>query len=225
MSLIGKAWSYYRENGLVELTHRIHRRRRFSVYVKDVTRSVAPPADDQDITFRVAAAGQEGLVAQGLTHWGDRGEQAIGNLMRQGDLAVVGVTTAQPPKVAFVSWLSRRDGLLLTLHGQDPPPGEVCSRRIWVPEPFRRHGYARRGLVFLDRAALQAGYQRIWAFVIRGNVASCRLHERMGYDEYGVLRLGRRFGRRFAERRLVGQRRWQPLKPWDPDASASDAEA
>ncbi|MFW6061341.1 MAG: GNAT family N-acetyltransferase [Planctomycetota bacterium] len=216
MSVIGKTWAYYREHGLVELARRVHRRRRFHIYVRDLTAPADVGAEDSEARFTVATAEQAGLVARGLRHWGDQAEQSVRQLIGAGDLAVVGITRVPPTKVVFVSWLSRRDPLLLTLHGETPPAGEICSRRIWVPTEHRRQGYARRGLRFAEQAAREAGYDRIWAFVIRNNKPSRRLHEQMGYDAYGVLRLGRVFGRRFAELQRAGERRWQPLTPVEP---------
>ena len=127
-----------------------------------------------------------------------------------GDLTIIGTPPGQTGRVLFAVWLSHGD-FALTLLGDHIGPGDVSSRRGWVPESHRRLGVATRGFVFMHHAARQAGIPRIWGFVREENVASLRLHERHGYDVFGRIRLIMRFGRRFAKVRLGGETRWRTL--------------
>ena len=128
-----------------------------------------------------------------------------------GDLTIIGTPPGQTGRVLFAVWLSHGD-FALTLLGDHIGPGDVSSRRVWVPESHRRLGVATRGFVFMHHAARQAGIPRIWGFVREENVASLRLHERHGYDVFGRIRLIMRFGRRFAKVRLGDARRWRVLR-------------
>jgi RimJ/RimL family protein N-acetyltransferase len=215
MGLIAKLCAYYREYGVVSLIRRIHRRRRFFVYVQETEASPSPPSNP-DVLFRVAEREDVATLVAALEHWGDEREARIRELMDAGDFAIVGLDPLDPSRAMCVTWLSRRDRFFRMLHGAQPGQDEICSRKLWVPPEYRRRGLARKALKSIRRAAHEQGARRVWAFVLSDNIASRRLHETSGYELHGVLRWGRRWGRRFAEYRSVGRGKWSPLTPYEP---------
>jgi L-amino acid N-acyltransferase len=72
--------------------------------------------------------------------------------------------------------------------------GEVS---VYVAEDSRGSGLGRRILQALIDSAADLRYHTLLARVAEGNVASLRLHERLGFVEAGVMReVGVKFGRR-----------------------------
>ena len=215
MSLIRKALSYYREHGLKELIYRIHRRRRFIIYVKEIQSPRAPSAYP-DVVFAEAGLDDAAPMAKTLEYWGHGREALVKDLLADGDVATIGFSPQDRSEVMYVSWLSTRDTLFDTLFGEEADAEDACSRRVWVPEAYRRRGLARRGLKFAESVAAAHGIRRIWVFVFSGNKPSRRLHEQLGYQEHGVLRLGRYLGKRFAEVKRRDTKGWCPLKAPEP---------
>ena len=121
MGLVVKAWRYYREHGLRDFAHRIHRRRKFFVYVKDLP---APPPvpEDPEVCFRLAGPEDVDWLAGQLTHWGSGAREALGEMLRAGDRAVIGVRRCGRGGLTYISWLSSRDPLLVALRGVSPGP-------------------------------------------------------------------------------------------------------
>lgn len=217
MTLLGKAWRYYREYGCKEFLRRVQRRRRFVVFVKEVDAGTARGALDADVSFRVARHDDAALLAEANVP-----EEAVFDKARPADriasddVAILGVSPDGTGKLLYVSWISRHDRLFRLLLDGPASANDACSRRIWTPEPVRRRGLARRGLRYAEKVAHDAGVPRLWAFVLAGNRASLALHRKLGYEQAGVLRVGRHLGRRIADYRPTGQRRWQPLPLPDP---------
>lgn len=210
---IGKTWAYYRQYGLRSLVHRIHRRRRFVIYTKCIA-AVERPKEYPDVEFRVAGPDDVPL----LSALDGGSEEVLGlpsseERLASGDLALIGAVPDDCNEVMYVSWVCRNDPLFRLLFGDgaDWNRADRCSRRMWVPERYRRQGLARRGLAFAEWAAAQAGVCRLWAFILRSNRPSVALHRGLGYEEYGTLRVGRCLGKRVAELRCRGKRRWHAL--------------
>lgn len=224
MRLILKAWSYYREYGLVDFIRRIHRRRKFIVYVKAVERS-EPLCKFPDVFFRVARPEDASLLVSRSDSSDSDAHEAARESFLAGDMAVIGLCPEDHSRLVYRSWLSSRGRMFNALLGRRPDSSEVCSKRVWVPEPYRRRGLAERGLKFAEHVAAEDGKNRMWAFVIDWNSASRKLHEKLGYERFGVLRVGRRWGKRFAEIRHRNDRRWTPLNVAEPgsDPGSSDA--
>jgi GNAT superfamily N-acetyltransferase len=221
--LATKAWRYWREHGLRQTLYRIQRRRRFAIYAKDLTRG-EPVPDHPDVRFRVATADDVPLLREASAgYWDPAIDGRMDERLRSGDLAVVGVSAAAPTEVVYLSWVSSRDWLFDLVFEGRPPADQACSRRLWVPAAHRRRGLARRGLAQAEHAAAGRGIRRLWAFVLASNKPSCRLHERAGYDCRGVVRVGRCLGRRVAEVRWSGRRRWTSLLRGGPSAPADES--
>jgi RimJ/RimL family protein N-acetyltransferase len=68
------------------------------------------------------------------------------------------------------------------------PEDECAEIGYWLGEASRGRGIARNAVTATLGAALQAGYQRVDAEVLVGNVASQRLLERVGFTHEGILR-------------------------------------
>ena len=214
--LLAKAWAYYREYGLRALRHRIHRRRRFDIYRKELA-APPPAAGGADLDFRLAGPDDLDMLCDVLAdYWGPDRREEIARRLERGDRAVLGFEAAEPGDLVYVSWLSRDDRLFEAVFGGRLGEEHACSRRIWVPPAHRGRGVAGRGLAEVERVARAAGVGVLWAFILRSNRASRRLHERLGYERRGTLRLGRFLGRRFAEVRWTGRRGWRKLAPIEP---------
>lgn len=219
--LIAKAWAYYREYGPRDFIYRIHRRRKFIVYIKRLERVPRVHFAD-DIQFRIADQQDIPRLCQLLKgYWGTDPREEIRARLDQGDTAIVGFFPSDESQFVFASWLSHNDWLYHTLFGTEAGSRHLCSRRIWVPPAFRGQGIATRGVQFAESVARHAGAEQLIAFVYSRNKNSQVLHERLSYQKCGVLRVGRVLGKTFSEFRKNGQRKWQPLQP---DASARTRE-
>ncbi|MDZ7620559.1 MAG: GNAT family protein [Patescibacteria group bacterium] len=209
--LIVKAWHYYREYGLTELRYRIHGARRFAVLRKRLQGEWVERAY-RDVQFRVACPDDVAMVC-GLYERYKRCEAPIDvvDRIRAHELTVLGVSPADSRMVMYVSVASRNNQLFGLLPEDVAGPDDACSQGIWVPSICRKQGIAVRGLGFVEYAAAQAGVRQLWAFVKVGNAASLALHQTLGYEQFGLLRAGRRLGTRMAELRQTGQRGWQSL--------------
>ena len=216
--MLSKAWYYYCQYGLRALIWRIYRRRRFVIFIKDHA-DAAEPATHDDVTFHLAGPADVAVLSDFLSASREASpEEEIRRRLSSGDLAIVGILR-DTGRIGCVNWISRDDRLFHTQFGATPPNAEACSRKIYVPEHFRRRHLAARGVLYAEWAARRAGYQRLWAYVLRGNRPSLRLHSKLGYGRYGILRLGRIWGRRFAEMRRSEDRSWVRLQPVTADGA------
>lgn len=213
---IGKAWAYYREHGLGALVARVHRRTTFVLFTKELN-ATTPRSEYHDVTFRVACERDVSLAASLHKRYdGCRAPHDLAERIRANELAVLGVSPTDPGDVVYVSVASANSRFFRLLPPQMTGPHDRCSQGIWVPGPYRGKGIAQRGVQFMEHAAYQAGAPRLWAFVKANNKASVALHRTLGYEQYGLFRAGRRFGKRIAQLRPAGQRRWQPLPVPEP---------
>lgn len=209
LPIIAKAWRYYREHGFRDFVYRIQRRLEYVVYVKRPQLRDAG-AECAGVRFRVATEADAPLLAGIVPHWGVDREQLIRRKLAAGEMAIVGIHTAGG-RGAYLSWLAASDPLMDTVLSLEPPKGDVCSRQIFVPEELRGRGVARAGLRFAEQVAAEQAWQRVWAFVFPDNASSLKLHDRLRYRCYGLLRVGRRLGRRYAQLKPAGESAWRPV--------------
>ena len=219
MSRLSTVWNYYHQYGLRALIWRIHRRRKFVILTRYLTDVSEPPMYD-DMVFRLAGPADVAALGDLLsTSWGVRREEDIRQRLSSGDLAIVAIDR-NTGQIGCVTWVSRNDPLFHTHFGATPQETEACSRKLYVSEPFRRRGLAARAILHAEWAARQAGYQRLWAYILQSNLPSLGLHAKLGgYERYGTLRLGRLWGRRFAEVRRPGEWSWSRLEPVTADGA------
>ena len=226
LRLVPKAWRYCREYGLRKTLYRLHRRRRFVIYAKNLTRG-EPISEYPDVYFRVANEADLPLLLKSAgACWHPAIDGDMGDRLRSNDLAVLGVSAANPDEVLYASWVSSHDWLFDILHTDRtdrPRPDEECSRRIWVPTEHRRRGLAHRGLNYVECVAANRGVRRLWAFVLASNKPSRRLHELAGYESLGAIRIGRCLGKRCAEVRWKKRWRWTGLEWPEPPDHADDS--
>lgn len=220
MVLLAKAWRYYRNYGFREFVNRIHRRRLFVVFVKNVDAHSRISATYPDVVFRVAESGEK-AVLEWMKTTGDDMDEEVGGIAASDSrqLVIVGTSRTDLASPLYISLVSRRDRLFSLLPCALTGSNDACSRRIWVAEHARRRSMASRGLQFTEYAAHKAGVERLWAFVLRSNRASIALHRRLGYREVGMLRVGRCLGKRIAQFRGVGGRHWQELSMPKPSTT------
>ena len=144
MSMLSKVWDYYRQQGLRSLLWRIHRRRRFVILTTDLADVSEPPTYD-DVEFRLAGLEDISALSDLLSEsWGARRQEDIRRRLVAGDMAIVGFMR-NTRQMGCVTWLSRDDRLFHTHLGSMPPDTDVCSRKLYVPERFRRRGLMPRG--------------------------------------------------------------------------------
>ncbi len=211
---LANAVALWRSEGLRAVWRRIMRSvwvtRRYVVVVKPIDEAPVPEASP-DVAFRLASPEDVEWISRDMPQMkGNAAELLWQQFAREDDLTVVGTPPDNPDRIVFALWLSH-DDFALTLLGDHWAPDDVSSRRAWVPESHRRQGLATRGFAFVQRAAREAGIPRIWGFIREENVASRKLHERLGYTDGGRIRLKTRLGRRFAEVRLSQERRWRTV--------------
>jgi RimJ/RimL family protein N-acetyltransferase len=214
LRLVGRALALLREEGLGAAWRRLMRSvwvtRRYAVVVRRMD-DAPKPEESPDVTFRVVSEPDIDWIARDMPQMKGHAEELLREQFEEdGDLTVIGTPAGQEGRVVFALWLSHGD-FALTLLGDHRRPGDVTSRRGWVPEDYRRQGVARQGFIFTQYAARQAGIPRIWGIIKEENVASRRLHERLGYTDVGRIRLVMRFGRRFAKIRLGEEGRWRTV--------------
>jgi len=184
--------------------------KRYVVVVRAIDDAPAPE-ESPDVTFRLASPSDIEWMSLDMPQMkGHAAELLRQQFEHDGDLTIVGTPKDEPRRVVFAVWLSHED-FALNLLGDHRRPGDVSSRRGWVPESHRRLGVAKRGFVLMHHVARQAGIPRIWAFIPEANAASRRLYEKHGYTDFGRIRLKMRFGRRFARVRLGNEGRWQTV--------------
>ena len=184
----------------------------FAVFTKTLVTKQAEQVYP-DVDFRVAVAADERLLKGHTLLWEEsQGLPGASSRLKAGDLAVLGVASGDPTEVLYISWVTREDKLFCMCADSSESVPQACSRRIWVPAQHRRRRLAERGLLFAENAAFDAGVRRLWAFALRDNEASIRLHEKLGYRQTGFLRIGRRLGKRIAQMQRSGTRHWQDLR-------------
>jgi RimJ/RimL family protein N-acetyltransferase len=211
MHVIRKAWAYYHEFGPREFIRRIQHRKVFSVFTKKLADHQVQHVFD-DVEFRVASTADIPLLNENTLRWEVvKGRSGAADRMEAGDIAILGVSTSNRSNVLYISWVTRDDQLFRICADPSKLATQACSRRIWVPDQYRRMRLAERGLSVAENAAFQSGIRQLWAFALSFNAPSIRLHEKLGYENLGLVRVGRHLGKRIAQTQLHGSRSWQDV--------------
>lgn len=169
--------------------------------------SDATVRESPDINFRIAEETDFQWMCDNMSHLGEKAEFIIRQQYAGKDVTVVGSTNEEPDIMAFSTWLSH-DDFAFTLLGDAVATNDVSVRRVWVPPVMRKRGFASLGMSYLEHAAFQIGARKIWSFVETDNVPSLLLHEKLGYAEYGHIKLLMRFGRRYASTMPAAHDKW-----------------
>jgi RimJ/RimL family protein N-acetyltransferase len=206
-----KAWRLYRQTGLAGVYRRIRSLTWWSldyvVFRKDLEPG-PPDVEKENLSFRVARPEDIPWMSREMHHLAaDRAERLLRQQFSEEDLTILGVSKDAEQRLVFTVWVSHK-GLDLRALAEHVQPGDLSMRRAWVPERARRRGLATRGMRFAEEAARQAGVKRLWSLVLTDNVASLRLHRRLGYEERGRVRLVKRFGKCYTRCRLREDDRW-----------------
>ncbi len=187
--MLRKVIIFYRLYGFAALIKRFLRplrrigrnlfyRKSFYVYYWD-TGCISPPASYDDIEFIEVDRTMIGMIAPQLAdHYGRNAEQAIGDRIDSGDIAVAGFGPVLGAfrELMFFCWISPHDELLIAFIKRVCYPGSYCIKRLFVPEKFRRRSIAVRGHAFLYHIASNHGIRRLWSFVDKANIAAYHLH-------------------------------------------------
>jgi ribosomal protein S18 acetylase RimI-like enzyme len=187
---------------------------------KNVIFRLSPAAADgeptfDDVRFRLARPDDCAWIVERMGHLGDKAERLTAEQFDEGALTVLGVPADDPDKLAFTVWATPND-VGLSLLGGAASEGDLSFRRAWVPPERRRRGFAHKGMSYGACAAAARGAKTIWSFVGVENIASVRMHEKLGYERFGRLDLITRFGRRWARlRRDDGGDSVYTRIPWD----------
>jgi RimJ/RimL family protein N-acetyltransferase len=136
---------------------------------------------------------------------GDNAEQIISPQFNEADITAIGMTEDNQAELVFSVWISHEDYFLSLL---DTYVGEADAslRRVWVRPVRRRSGLATMGLSFAEYAAKEVGIPRLWSLIVHDNMASRRLHEKMGYQLCGRIQLIKLFYKRYVKIHTVWQR-------------------
>ncbi|MGB2753735.1 MAG: GNAT family N-acetyltransferase [Phycisphaerae bacterium] len=215
LTLLAKAWRLLAQEGPAAVLRRVRslawRRWEYVVFRKVLGEEVAG-ALQVDVEFRVAGPEDIPWISRQIDHLTDaQAERLLKEQFQGRDITVVGVSAGAEPGLMFSAWLSH-DGLDLRALGDRVGPDDVSIRRVEVPERCRRRGLATRGMRFAEQAAWKAGRRRIWSLVLTDNVASLGLHQKLGYEDRGRVRLVRWFGKCYVRTRLAGDLRWSKVR-------------
>ena len=179
---------------------------KYVVYRKDLDTGYQP-VRPQGVRFRLASMEDLSWMCDQMDHLGDHAEPILLQQLQETDMTVVGLTEEGPPELVFSLWLSHGD-FGLRLLNKHTGAADVSIRRVWVPPARRQMGIATQGFLFAQHVAKEAGICRFWSFVDEDNIASRRLHQKRGYQDFGRIRFVKRFRKRYAKSRLVGQHGW-----------------
>lgn len=210
MIRLAQALALYREQGWSGLHRRVVRlvwsRQKYLVYRKSLCQVILP-VDPPGIQFRVATCEDLPWLCGQMTRLGNHAEEILSQQFHRGDMTVIGVSVHTPRELVFSLWLSRKDfGLTLLRDGAEAE--DVSIRRVWVRPTRRGMGLAAKGLTFAEYVAKEAGISQLWSFVLENNVPSRRLHEKIGFEDFGRIRFVKILWKRFARTRTVNHRHW-----------------
>lgn len=192
------------------LCRRIWRHKEYIIFIKSLDNE-SGAGECSNIIFRVAEESDIPVIIQQLKDVYEDDKQ-LRYLLSNGDLAIIGLITRDGyEEIFYISWLSCKDKLLLTLLGDPVETFSICHRRIWVPVKYRRQGLAEKGTRHTQRLAQQMGMKKIWAFVETDNTISCKMHQRLLYEIYGRLKVGSYLGFRYARFKCSNNNNWRYL--------------
>lgn len=211
VAFLRKAWLLYREQGGLKNIYRRLRRSLWYSFSNDIVYrktlgDVNFLDDHPGVIFRRASTADIHWISENMPHLGDKAEALLNQQFSGKDMTIIGVSKEQSSKLIFIVWLSRSD-FGMTLLGEQVEDFDASLRRYWVPESHRRLGLAFHGGCFVEQIAWRAGIKNLWSFVLKDNLASRRLHEKLGYENLGSIRLLARFGKRYAVTRIQGERK------------------
>ena len=149
-----------------------------------------------DVVFKDCAEEDiPGIAAQLHEHYGSDAEATLRRKIADGEHAVIGLSTAKPGELVYISWVTKHDELVEAFRGGPLQENEWCNRRILVPPRFRRQGFGIRGLAAAEAVARQLGCRELWAVIEIDNLASHNMHEKLGHTVKGSLWVAMRFGK------------------------------
>ena len=209
MEICTKIKRYYQENGRQQFILRCLRpfrrlkrstwtTREYYIFKNDISET-PPPHQYDDVEFKQMTKDMIGeIVPQLISQYGRETEDVIRNWITRGDISIVGLDPSTNKKMMCICWVSTQDELLKVFRGKSLKKIEICARRIYVPNEYRRKELASRGLAFLNWIALQKGYKTMWAFVETQNTASQKMFKsKTNFISYGYLKTEYKLGRKF----------------------------
>lgn len=215
MGLLQKIASHYQDNGLRatfhKVYHKIWHRTRIVVYRKTITEP-KNSHEYADVVFRQVKPEEIPWLSARLPQMGANAKNLLEQQFHPGDTTIIGVTTGEEPTVVFHVWISQSsEDRGLQLLGDRVSGNDATTKRTWVHDNFRRQGLATRGELFTEHTAWVSGIKNIWVFIRDNNIASRKLHERLGYDMTGEIRLENRWAKHFARVKCKGDRHWEKI--------------
>jgi len=215
MGLLRKCWSSFQDIGLFSTVRKAYRRIWYRTRVIVYRKSMAIPEGSPefpDVIFRPVKPDELSWLCEQLPHLGARAKPLIEEQFQSPGHTIIGVTTGNPPTVVFHLWVSRSpEDRGFQLLGSRIGKNDATTKRGWVPEEYRRHGIATRGILYAEHLARQSGTENIWGLIWSSNMASRKLHERIGYERVGEIRLENRWNRHFARVKCNGDHRWEKI--------------
>lgn len=224
MSILSKIINYWREQGFCALLHRVRQAiwhtEEYVILQKRVMNGVVDAQCD-GVVFRVVDLAEADWLTQNwpaqFLYVGPNVHSAVTRRLEAGEIAVVGVDSADAEKLVCMIWLGFRDPAMLTVCGPEPAPERGCMKNLWTSPEYRRRGLARSIQTYMEAIAAQRGCHEFWAFVKPGNSASLHHFGRLEYEQQGKVLFLQRWGRRMV--RLVRDGRAEVCPPCPPNAS------
>jgi ribosomal protein S18 acetylase RimI-like enzyme len=208
--MITKAWSYCCETAWPGVRRRLKRSvwecQKYIVYRKS-SDEVRCESSSGNVHFRLATIDDLPWIVEQMAHLGDTAEKVLREQFDGRDMTVIAKSTTARPELVCMMGISHED-YGLRLLGDEVGPDDVSFRRLWVRPTWRRRGLAERCMQFSGEAARNEGAPQLWSFVLENNTASCLLHRKLHYDDFGRIRLINRLGSRIAKTQTVAKERW-----------------
>ncbi len=208
--ITGNVLRRYREEGVGGLWGALRTKfggtREYIAYVKMLTPETA--LEEHPVaTFRLAVPADIPWICDSMTHLGKQGRALLEQQFKDEDMTVIGFLKEQEHVLTYVAWLAHAD-VGMDLVSESVHRGDCSIRRIWVPPAYRRMEMATAGQLFGENQAASGGAMHLWSFVLTDNLASRRLHEKLGYREHGMIRLVKRLRWRYAIVQARQDNRW-----------------
>jgi len=215
VEVIHKIWTLFRELGIQGCFKHLHRfvgsTLNDNVVYRKPLKETKLFEEHSEVLFRVASPDDIAWISQNMPHLGNKAETILRDQFHGKDMTIIGISKREPKLLVFTIWLSQSDfGMnLLQKHVET---GDMSLRRRWVPESHRRFGLATHGEHFAEQVARQPGVKNLWVFVMTDNIPSRKLHEKLGYQEFGGIQLVTRWGKRYARIKTKEEPRWRCVR-------------
>lgn len=142
----------------------------------------------KDVFFKQGTIEDIPFVAEQFSsHFGLDAEKVLLNRLRGNEILIVGYMGENSKEICYLSWLSENDPFFKAANRIKNIKNGICTYRTLVPIQFRKMGIAIAGKTFAMRLAFQLGYQKLFSFVEKRNIASNRMNYSLGLKPQGQL--------------------------------------